>query len=66
MGDTVNVASRLEGLNKQFGTTILVSDAVRLRCQSSLGFRDLGEVQVKGRYEELRVYELIESAAAKT
>jgi adenylate cyclase len=60
MGDTVNVASRLEGLNKQFGTSILASEAVYLRCKAGLNFRELGEVQVKGRNESLRVFELLE------
>lgn len=59
MGDTVNVASRLEGLNKQFGTTILVSDAVRVRCRRPFHFRPLGEVRVKGRHEGLQVHELL-------
>ena len=59
MGDTVNVASRLEGLNKQFDTTILVSEAVHLRCKAKMTFRSLGEVRVKGRFEGLRVYELL-------
>ena len=39
MGDTVNVASRLEGINKQFGTSILVSGAVRARADPRFAFR---------------------------
>ena len=59
MGDTVNVASRLEGLNKAFGTTILVSSAVVARCPPELIFRPLGATQAKGRAKELDVSELV-------
>ena len=62
MGDTVNVASRLEGLNKQFGTTVLVSEAIRARCLQRFAFRALGKVTLKGRSEELQVYELLPTA----
>ena len=41
LGNTVNLASRLEGLNKQFGTTILVSEAVHLRVQTPLQFQSI-------------------------
>jgi adenylate cyclase len=58
MGDTVNVASRLEGMNKQYGTTILVSRAVVARCPPDLRFRALGEAHAKGRDEALEVFEL--------
>jgi adenylate cyclase len=58
MGDVVNVASRLEGLNKEFGTTILVSAAVVAAVKSSLRFRPLGPTRVKGREEEVEVFEL--------
>jgi adenylate cyclase len=59
MGDTVNVASRLEGMNKQYGTTILVTSAVVARCPPELRFRPLGEAHAKGRDEALEVFELI-------
>jgi adenylate cyclase len=58
MGDAVNVASRLEGLNKEFKTTILVSGAVVAGAKSDFGFRPLGCVRVKGREEEVEVFEL--------
>lgn len=64
MGDTVNVASRLEGMNKQFGTNILVSGAVRERCPGhTFGFRSLGHAQAKGRSEQIEIFELSEPAA---
>lgn len=62
MGDTVNVASRLEGMNKQFGTTILASAAVRERAGPDVGFRPLGAASAKGRHEQVEVFELVEAA----
>lgn len=59
MGDTVNVASRLEGINKDFNTTILVSDAVRARCGNKLVFRPLGRHKLKGRDDEMEIFELV-------
>jgi len=59
MGDTVNVASRLEGINKTFGTLIIASRAVRDRCTAPVTFRPLGAVQAKGRAEALEVFELL-------
>jgi len=64
MGDVVNVASRLEGLNKEFGTTILVSAAVVAAVKSSLHFRPIGPARVKGREEEVEIFELGEGADA--
>ena len=59
MGDTVNVASRLEGINKEFGTTIIVSSAVEARCRGAFVFRPLGSKQAKGRMEEIEIFELV-------
>jgi adenylate cyclase len=59
MGDTVNVASRLEGLNKEFGTTILASEAVKARADKSFHFRPLGLTRAKGRAEQVEVFELV-------
>ena len=58
MGDTVNVASRLEGLNKEFGTTILVSGAIRERAAQAFVFRPLGAARAKGRAAEVDLFEL--------
>lgn len=60
IGDSVNVASRLEALNKELDTTILLSDDVRVRLSSDLVARcqDRGEFTVKGRQKSLRVYSL--------
>jgi adenylate cyclase len=64
LGDGVNLASRLEGLNKQYGTTIMTSEAVRVATGDAFAFRLLDKVAVKGRREGIRVYELLGDSAA--
>jgi adenylate cyclase len=59
MGDTVNVASRLEGMNKVYGTAILASSAVVALCGDAIAFRPLGEAQVKGRATALQLFEVV-------
>ncbi len=59
MGDTVNVASRLEGMNKTYGTTILASAAVAALSADRIIFRRLGSAQAKGRIEALEIYEVV-------
>ena len=58
MGDAVNVASRIQALNKTFGTTVLVSDATRAMLASTAGLEPLPAVQVKGRRAEVAVFSL--------
>jgi adenylate cyclase len=55
-GDAVNTASRLEGVNKQFGTRICVSEATRALCHG-IAFRPLGSVVVKGKTVGIAVWE---------
>ncbi len=59
MGDTINVSSRLEGLNKEFGTSILASAAVERVVRDLFAFRSIGTVKVKGRAETLDIFELL-------
>jgi adenylate cyclase len=59
LGNTVNLAARLEGLNKQFGTTILVSEDVNLRLQHCFRFRALKSVVAKGMTKETGIFELV-------
>jgi adenylate cyclase len=61
LGNSVNLAARLEGLNKEFGTTILVSDAVRERVEHHFRFKPIASVTAKGMTTETRVHELIEA-----
>ncbi|MGC9964200.1 MAG: adenylate/guanylate cyclase domain-containing protein [Syntrophobacteraceae bacterium] len=59
LGDTVNLASRLEGANKFYGTTILISeDTVQLAGPEFLT-RELDLIRVKGRQAPVKIYELI-------
>jgi len=62
LGNTVNLAARLEGLNKQFGTVILVSEGVYLRAQHCFHFRAFESVIAKGMTKETRVFELVEAS----
>jgi adenylate cyclase len=59
VGDTVNVTARLEGLNKELGTTILLTEETRRAVGAGVDARYHGEVPVKGRARPLRVYELL-------
>jgi adenylate cyclase len=55
----VNLAARLEGMNKQFGTAILVSEGVYLRVQHGFQFRAFEAVIAKGMTRETRIFELV-------
>ncbi len=59
MGDTVNLAARLESANKAFGTGILVAGSTRDAAGDGLAFRRLGLLQVKGKQIAVPVYELM-------
>jgi class 3 adenylate cyclase len=61
-GDAVNAASRLEGLNKTFGTRICVSDAAKVLC-NGIAFRPIGSVILKGKTEALDVWEPLQDGA---
>jgi adenylate cyclase len=57
MGDTANLASRLEGLNKAYGTSIMISEATFAAAKGTLVARPIDVVAVKGRSAGVRVYE---------
>ena len=59
VGDTVNTASRIEGLNRIYGTEALVTAAVRERAGQGYQWRLVDVVRVKGKYDALEIYELI-------
>ncbi len=59
IGDAVNVASRLEGLNKRYGTTMLIGEATRAGAGADVVVRRVDRVAVYGRMEGIAVYELI-------
>ena len=58
IGDHVNIASRLEGLNRTYGTGILVSSSTYEAVRSLVDARLVDKVAVKGRQGELEVYEI--------
>jgi adenylate cyclase len=59
IGDNVNLASRLEGLNKYYGTNILISDATAKALKNGFILRDVDQVRVKGKAQAARIYELL-------
>ena len=62
-GGTINMTCRLEGMNKAYGTTILISEAVHDGCGPEFLTRVLDTVQVKGRAEAVTIYELVKMRA---
>ena len=56
LGDEVNVAARLESLNKQFGSRVLVSAATKARCGPGIEFDSMGDVSVKGHAAPIQVF----------
>jgi adenylate cyclase len=56
IGDTVNLASRLEGANKQYGTDILLSEATAERIDGALLLRAVDKVKVKGKLNAVEVF----------
>lgn len=59
IGDTVNLASRLEQANKFYGTRILVSEGTRTLAGGTLAFREIDSLRVAGKLEPVKVFELI-------
>jgi adenylate cyclase len=59
IGDEVNLASRLEGVNKEFGTDIIISEATYLLAKDRLAVRELALIKVKGKKQPVRIFELL-------
>lgn len=59
IGDPVNVAARLEGLNKDLGTTVLITDETYAIVRERVDVKDRGAIPVKGRVQPVRVYEVL-------
>jgi len=59
IGDAVNVASRLEGANKSYGTQILIGEATERLARGAIGTREIDSIAVYGREEGVAVHELI-------
>jgi len=58
LGDAVNIAARLESLNKEKKTKALVSMEIVEKCGDKFEFRDLGKVKVKGKDNDVHIFEL--------
>jgi len=59
IGDQVNLGSRLEGTNKEYGTNIIVSEGTVKHLNNLFVVRELDFIRVKGKKEPVRIYELI-------
>ncbi len=59
IGDTVNLASRLEGVNKTYGTRILISEETRLLAADAIEVRAIDSIRVMGKSESVQIYELL-------
>ena len=66
MGDMVNVASRLEGANKFFGTTVIASETTMALTGAAFVWRELDTIRVKGRVGATRIYEPLAAAGKAT
>jgi adenylate cyclase len=58
IGDTVNLGARLESLNKDYGTRVIISEATRDALKGRYDIRPLGEVTVKGKSRPVAIYEV--------
>lgn len=63
IGDTVNTASRLEGMTKPYAAPVLISGAVRARLteESQVSLREVGKVMAKGKTQPITVYDVIDA-----
>jgi adenylate cyclase len=66
MSDAVNVASRLEGANKYYGTAIAASEMTVGLTGSTFAWRELDAIRVQGRATPVRIYELLAEAGQET
>src|SRR6202171_3745128 len=66
MSDAVNVASRLEGANKYYGTSIAASEMTVALTGSTFAWRELDAIRVRGRSTPVKIYELLAKAGQQT
>lgn len=59
IGDQVNLASRLEGAGKEYGTSIIISEETYRQAEEHIEVRELDRLQVKGREKPVRIFELL-------
>jgi adenylate cyclase len=65
MGDNVNLASRLEGINKEYHTQIVISEATYRQVAQRFVCRELDKIRVKGKHHPVEIYELLDTMAEK-
>jgi adenylate cyclase len=58
IGDNVNLGARLEALNKDYRTRIIISDATRARLKRTYDVQPLGDVVVKGKTRPVAIFEI--------
>jgi len=61
IGDTVNLAARLEGANKQYGSKIIISESVYKNLKGDFICRELDYITVKGKTEAVRIFEVLQA-----
>ena len=61
IGDNVNLASRLEGLTKQYGVQILISKSTYEKIEGKYRIRPIDLVEVKGKHEAVEIFEVVAS-----
>jgi adenylate cyclase len=66
IGDSVNLAARLEGLNKYFGTTLIFSESTRKDAGGFAGAVEIGKVRVKGKREAVQLFTMFDPPLAPT
>lgn len=64
IGDAVNLGARLESLNKEYGTQIIISDATRRQLRTPRELRPLGSVVVKGKSVPVDIFEVVVPSAS--
>src|SRR6202050_31580 len=65
MGDNVNLASRLEGITKQYHSKLVISEATYREIASQFVCRELDKIKVKGKNQPVNIYELLDVAAER-
>ena len=64
IGDSVNLAARLEGVNKQYGTWICVSEATMNAAGNGFVYRKLDKIRVVGKLEPIQIFELVDELSS--
>jgi adenylate cyclase len=59
IGDEVNLGARLEGVNKEYGTQILISETTRAQIGSQFLLRPIDEVELRGKKKKIKLFELM-------